>query len=315
MPIKIAEGLSAKEALEKEGIVTIGEERARTQHIRPLKILILNLMPIKEPTEMQLLRLLGDTPLQLEVDFARISTRKTTHTDTSYLDRVYLTYEDIKDRYYDGFIITGAPVEKMDFEEVDYWDEMKKYFTWADTHVFSTLHFCWAAQAGLYRDYGVTKRILPKKIFGIYQYGIVVPYHPLLRGFDDRYFIPQSRHTAIDDKKVDEIPDLIPLSRSPDLGINIIADRESRRIFVLGHFEYDLRTLEWEYKRDAEKGLPIALPENYYPYDDPQERPRFVWCSYAHLFYHNWLSLVYRETPFDLKELVSVGEHNPLHGK
>ena len=202
----------------------------------------------------------------------------------------------------------------MPYEEVDYWPEMLKYFNWADSHVFSTLHFCWAAQAGLYRDYGVEKRILPRKLFGIYQYNLTLAYHPLLRGFDDRYFIPQSRHTSIDDKKVDVTPELTVLSRSEENGINIISDKESRRIFVLGHFEYDLRTLEWEYKRDREKGLPICLPENYYPYDDPQEKPRFVWCSYAHLFYHNWLNFVYQETPYSLDNLMPFNVHNPLHG-
>lgn len=313
LPIKIADGLDAITELKKEGIVTINEARARTQDIRPLKILILNLMPIKKPTEVQLLRLLGDTPLQLSVDFARIASRETTHTDRSYLSKNYLTFDDIKDEKYDGFIITGAPVEKMPYEEVEYWPEMMKYFEWADTHVFSTLHFCWAAQAGLYRDYGVEKRILPRKLFGIYQYGLTMDYHPLLRGFDDRYFIPQSRHTSIDDKKVDETPELTVLSRSSENGINIISDQESRRIFVLGHFEYDLRTLEWEYKRDREKGLPIRLPENYYPYDDPQEKPRFVWCSYAHLFYHNWLNFVYQETPYSLDHLMPFNVHNPLH--
>lgn len=313
MPIKVADGIEAVSELQKEGIVTIGTERARTQDIRPLKILILNLMPIKKPTEVQLLRLLGDTPLQLDVDFAHTVSRETTHTDRSYLEQNYLTFDDIKDKRYDGFIITGAPVERMEYEEVDYWPEMLKYFEWADKNVFSTLHFCWAAQAGLYRDYGVQKRILPQKLFGIYQYGLQVPFHPLLRGFDDRYFIPQSRHTSIDDAKVDATPELIALSRSKDNGINIISDKESRRVFVLGHFEYDLHTLEWEYKRDRDKGLPTKLPANYYPYDDPQERPRFVWCSYAHLFYHNWLNFVYQETPYSLDDLVPFNVHNPLH--
>lgn len=303
MPIKIADGISALGALHDEGIVTIGEERARTQDIRPLRILILNLMPIKKPTELQLLRLLGDSPLQLEVDFARVTTRESTHTEPSYLNRVYCTFDDVKEQYYDGFIMTGAPVEKMDYEEVEYWPEILRYLSWADTHVFSTLHFCWAAQAGLYRDYGIAKRILPKKLFGIYQYGLTVDYHPLLRGFDDRYFIPQSRYTAVDDKKIDATPALQVLSRSADNGINIVSDHGSRRIFVLGHFEYDAGTLEWEYKRDKAKGLPTKLPENYYPYDDPMERPRFVWCSYAHLFYHNWLNWVYQETPYDLTQL------------
>ncbi len=303
MPIKIADGISAAAGLRKEGIVTIGEERARTQDIRPLKILILNLMPLKKPTELQLLRLLGDSPLQLEVDFARTATREASHTEPTYLERCYLTFDEIRDRYYDGFIITGAPVEKMDYEDVDYWPELMDYFRWADSHVFSVLHFCWAAQAGLYRDYQVKKTMLDHKLFGIYQYGITVHCHPLLRGFDDRYFIPQSRYTAIDDIKVDETPELEILSRSQEHGINIAATRNCRRIFILGHFEYDAGTLEWEYKRDREKGLPITIPEHYYPNDDPGESPRFVWCSYAHLFYHNWLNLVYQETPYDLRQL------------
>ncbi|WP_296955994.1 homoserine O-succinyltransferase [uncultured Dialister sp.] len=313
MPIRIPDGIEAIPELKKEGIVTIGEERARTQDIRPLKILILNLMPIKKPTEVQLLRLLGDSPLQINVDFARIASRETTHTDRSYLEENYLTFDEIKDRKYDGFIITGAPVEKMAYEEVEYWPEMLKYFEWADTHVFSTLHLCWAAQAGLYRDYGVQKKILPKKFFGVYQYNSTMAYHPLLRGFDDRYFIPVSRHTSIDDEAVDNCPELDVLSRSSNKGINIISDKESRRIFILGHFEYDLGTLSWEYKRDKEKGLPIRLPENYYPYDDPLERPRFVWCSYAHLFYHNWVNFVYQETPYSLDNLMPFDVHNPLH--
>lgn len=303
MPIKIADGISALDALKREGIVTIGETRAQTQDIRPLRILILNLMPIKKPTELQLLRLLGDSPLQLDIDFARIASRESTHTEPTYLNRVYRTFDDIKDQYYDGFIMTGAPVEKMAYERVEYWPEILKYLAWADTHVFSVLHFCWAAQAGLYRDYGIEKRILSRKLFGIYQYGLTMNYHPLLRGFDDRYFIPQSRYTAIDDRKVDATPELQVLSRSSENGINIISDFDSRRIFVLGHFEYDVGTLEWEYKRDKEKGLHPKLPENYYPYDDPMEHPRFVWCSYAHLFYHNWLNLVYQETPYDLHKL------------
>jgi len=303
MPIKIADGISALDALRGEGIVTIGEERARSQDIRPLRILILNLMPIKKPTELQLLRLLGDSPLQLEVDFARVSSRESTHTEPSYLNRVYCTFNEIKGQYYDGFIMTGAPVEKMDYEEVEYWPEILRYLSWADTHAFSTLHFCWAAQAGLYRDYGIAKRILPRKLFGIYQYGLTVDYHPLLRGFDDRYFIPQSRYTAVDDREIDETPALQALSRSVDNGISIVSDYGGRRIFVLGHFEYDAGTLEWEYKRDKAKGLRTKPPENYYPYDDPMERPRFVWCSYAHLFYHNWLNWVYQETPYDLRKL------------
>lgn len=303
MPIKIDDGISAISRLHEEGIVTIGAHRADTQDIRPLRILILNLMPLKKPTELQLLRLLGDSPLQIDVDFAQVESRESSHTDPTYLNRCYYTFPEIKDNFYDGFIITGAPVEKMQFEEVCYWPEIRRYLDWANTHVFSVLHFCWAAQAGLYYDYGVNKILLPQKLFGIYQYDVARKNHPLLRGFDDRYFIPQSRYTTIDDHKVDDTPALKVLSRSAQKGINIVTDESCRRIFVLGHFEYDAGTLAWEYKRDLEKGLQPRLPKHYYPFDDPAERPRFVWCSYAHLFYHNWLNLVYQETPYDLKEI------------
>ena len=243
MPVKITNELSAVENLLKEGIIAITEQRAVTQDIRPLKILILNLMPLKKPTELQLLRLLGNSPLQIEVDFARTVSRETTHTDNTYLDKAYLEFADIKDRYYDGFIITGAPVECFEFEEVEYWQELVDYIQWAQSHVFSVLSLCWAAQAVLYYHYGVQKHVLPRKLSGIYPYGLTLKYHPLLRGFDDRYFIPQSRHTDIDHQAVDATPDLKVLSRSLERGINICCTEDMRRVFVLGHFEYDRETL------------------------------------------------------------------------
>ena len=230
MPVKITNQLSAVENLLREGIIAITEERAVTQDIRPLKILILNLMPLKKPTELQLLRLLGNNPLQVEVDFARTVTRETTHTDNSYLDKAYLEFADIKDRYYDGFIITGAPVECLEFEEVEYWPELVDYIRWSQDHVFSVLSFCWSAQAVLYYYYGIQKHTLPRKFFGIYSYGLTVKHHPLLRGFDDRYFIPQSRHTDIDHQAVDAEPDLKILSRSVERGINICCTEDMRRI-------------------------------------------------------------------------------------
>lgn len=303
MPIKTAEHLSAIVKLQSEGIFTMEEGRAVTQDIRPLKILILNLMPLKKPTELQLLRLLGNTPLQLEIDFCRTVTRETTHTDNSYLDKVYLSYDDIKDRYYDGFIVTGAPVENYAFEEVDYWPELVKYFEWAEYHAYAVLYYCWAAQAALYYYYGVQKIALPEKLFGIYPYGLTVRNHPLLRGFDDRYFIPQSRHTAIDDAAVYAQKELTVLSRSVENGINICATKNLRRVFVLGHFEYDRYTLAEEYLRDKKKGLKIALPKYYYPDNDSSQQPTFKWCSYAHLFYLNWLNQVYQDTPYDLTQL------------
>lgn len=306
MPIKIADGLSAKEKLHEEGIFTIDKELALHQDIRPLRILILNLMPLKKPTELQLLRLLGDSPLQVEVDFCHTDSHESTHTDPSYLEENYYVFDEIKDNYYDGFIITGAPVEQIPFESVDYWPEMKTYFEWAKTHAFSTLHFCWGAQAALYYYYGIEKRLLPAKLFGIFEYQLTQKHHPLLRGFDDRYFIPQSRHTAINDIQVYNTPQLDILSRSVENGINIIGTPDHRRFFVLGHFEYDRRTLEEEYLRDKKKGLPIAVPKNYYPNDNDTKRPYFMWCSYAHLFYHNWLNIVYQETPYDLQAIAKI---------
>lgn len=306
MPIKIADGLSAKEKLHEEGIFTIDKGMALHQDIRPLRILILNLMPLKKPTELQLLRLLGDSPLQVEVDFCHTETHESTHTDPSYLEENYYVFDEIKDNYYDGLIITGAPVEQIPFESVDYWPEMKTYFEWAKTHAFSTLHFCWGAQAALYYYYGIEKRLLPAKLFGVFEYQLTQKHHPLLRGFDDRYFIPQSRHTAINDIQVYNTPQLDILSRSVENGINIIGTPDHRRFFVLGHFEYDRRTLEEEYLRDKKKGLPIAVPKNYYPNDNDTKRPYFTWCSYAHLFYHNWLNIVYQETPYDLQAIAKV---------
>ncbi|MSS81711.1 homoserine O-succinyltransferase [Acidaminococcus fermentans] len=303
MPIKIDSHLSAKEKLREENIITIDNERALTQDIRPLKILILNLMPLKKPTEVQLLRLLGNSPLQLEIDFCRPVSRVGTHTDNSYLESAYLEFRDVQDRYYDGLIVTGAPVEKLEFEDVEYWGEIEEYLEWARTHVYSVLHYCWGAQAGLYYYYDVPKIMFPQKLCGIYPYGLTVRNHPLLRGFDDRYFIPQSRYTTVDDAKVYSNPDLQVLSRSVENGINICATEDMRRIFVMGHFEYDRMTLRDEYVRDREKGLNPSLPKHYYPTDDTTQEPLFKWCSYAHLFYLNWLNVVYQDTPYDLHKL------------
>ncbi len=303
MPIKVNDQLSAVDNLRQEGIVTITEQRAHTQDIRPLRILILNLMPLKKPTELMLLRLLGNSPIQIEVDFCRTVTHEATHTDNSYLDSAYLEFQDIKDRYYDGFLVTGAPVECYDFEDVDYWQEFTEYMEWAKRHVFSVLYYCWGAQAGLYYHYGIQKHLLPKKFSGIYQYDLTMKYHPLLRGFDDRYFIPQSRHTDIDHAAVESHPALTVLSRSSYHGVNIVTAEDIRRVFVLGHFEYNRRTLEEEFVRDRDKGLHPAIPKYYYPENDPSEPPVFKWCSYAHLFYSNWINLVYQNTPYDLHDL------------
>ena len=303
MPIRIPDSLPAHAILEAENIFVMTEHRAMHQDIRPLNVLILNLMPTKIITETQLLRKLSNTPLQICVDFLQTASYTSTHTDPEHLKQFYYTFDQIKDRRYDGMIITGAPVENLDFKEVDYWPELCEIMEWSKSHVHSTFHICWGAQAALYHYYGINKIPLQKKLFGVYSYELTVKNNPLLRGFDDRYFIPQSRHTVIDDAAVDASPELQVLSRSTERGINIVTNKNLRQIFVLGHFEYGRRTLEEEYRRDKQKGLPIAVPDNYYPYNIDTEQPMFNWCSYAHLFYSNWLNYVYQETPYDLREL------------
>lgn len=303
MPIKIIDGLSAKEQLDKENIITITHERAVQQDIRPLRILILNLMPFKETAEVQLLRLLGDSPLQIDVDFCHVATYEGKHTQRTYLDNYYEVFDAICDRNYDGFIMTGAPIEQMPFEDVNYWKEITTYLDWAKEHVFSSIYYCWGAQAALYHWYGIDKLDLPKKLFGVYPYTLAVQHHPLLRGFDERYFIPQSRHTTIDDSQIEKIKDLQILSRSKENGSNIITTADCRQTFIMGHFEYDADSLEYEYLRDKGKNLPISVPVNYYPNNDDTQHPCVTWRSYAHLFYHNWLNFVYQETPYDLEQL------------
>ena len=305
MPIKTAAGLAANAGLRREGICTIDENRARTQDIRPLKLLVLNLMPMKERTELQLLRLLGNTPLQLEVDFAHTATHAAAHADPDYLERNYLTFTDVKDRLYDGLIITGAPVETLDFRDVDYWPEFQGYIAWAKTHAYATLTLCWAAQAALFERYGIGKKLLAKKLSGIYDYPRTLRHHALLRGFDDRYRIPQSRHTAADDAAIRREAELEVVSESPRHGINLVCSKDHRDTYVFGHFEYDRRTLAWEYERDARAGKNPEVPEHYFPEDDPGQRPEFTWKSSANLFFRNWINLLYEETPFDLAELLS----------
>lgn len=305
MPIRTAAGLAANAGLRREGICTIDEARARAQDIRPLRILILNLMPMKERTELQLLRLLGNTPLQVEADFARTATHLAAHSDPDYLERNYLTFSDVKDRLYDGFIITGAPVETLEFEAVDYWKEFEGYIAWAKTHAYATLSLCWAAQASLYARYGVGKTVLPKKLSGIYTYPRTIRHHALLRGFDDRYRIPQSRHTASDEAAVYAVPELEVVSRSEELGINILCSGDHRDAYVFGHFEYDRGTIAWEYERDLAAGKNPQVPENYFPCDNPALRPEFTWKSSANLFFRNWVNLLYEETPYDLAELLT----------
>ena len=296
--------LPAIEVLESENIFVMTHERAALQDIRPLKIAILNLMPTKIETETQLLRLLGNTPLQVDVELLHMASHVSRNTSSYHLNTFYKTFNDVKDQRFDGLIITGAPVEKMPFEEVDYWDEMCAIMEWSKTHVYSVLYICWGAQAGLYYHYGIQKHLMKEKLSGIYNHHVLNPYHPLMRGFDDNYFAPHSRYTEVyldDIKKHDE---LIVLSLSDLAGVHIVAEKSGRKFFVTGHAEYDRDTLAKEYFRDINKGLNPKVPYNYFPDDDDQKTPPFTWRSNAHLLVANWLNYyVYQQTPYDLNHL------------
>ncbi len=304
MPIKIIDDLPAKTQLSREHIFTIEQLRAQSQDIRPLQILILNLMPLKQTTEVQLLRLLGNSPLQVDVDFMHMSSHESKNTEASHLQRFYKTFDEVRNYRYDGLIITGAPVETIPFESVDYWDELTQIMTWSNKAVYSTLHICWGAQAGLYHHYGIEKKLLNAKCFGIFEHDIHDDLNELVRGFDDTYHIPQSRHTGIVEKQVYDHNDLYVLSSSNETGINIVTDYQNRKLFVLGHFEYDTLTLAKEYFRDLSKGQDIELPKNYFPNDDVNKKPVANWKAHGNLFFTNWLNLVYQWTPFDLRNLV-----------
>lgn len=304
MPINIDTSLPAAKILEKENIFLMSEERAITQDIRPLKILILNLMPTKIETETQLLRLLSNTPLQIDVELLQTATHTATHISQQHLFKFYKVFDDIKNQRFDGMIITGAPVEHLPFEKVDYWEELCTIMEWAKTHVFSTFHICWGAQAGLYYKYGIQKHPLPQKCFGVFEHQVLVPTHPLLRGFDEFFLAPHSRHTEILTQDVAKIKDLQILSISKQAGVYIIADKLGRNVYITGHSEYGRKTLAKEYFRDKEKGLAIAKPYHYFPNDDDTKLPIFTWRSHAHLLYSNWLNyFVYQQTPFDLQQL------------
>lgn len=299
MPIKIQNDLPAREFLEQENIFVVDENRAMHQDIRSLQICILNLMPLKEETEKQLLRALSNTPLQIDVSFMRVSSHISSNTSPNHLNRFYSTFDELKDNTYDGLIITGAPVEQMDFEEVDYWDELCRIFEWSKTNVTSTFHICWGAQAGLYYHFGIKKRLLDKKIFGIYEHQVLNRKVPLVRGFDDLFMIPHSRHTESDPEAIEACDDLVVLAKSPVAGILLCMTRDGKQIFVMGHGEYDRMTLDSEYKRDLSKGLPIDKPINYYPEDDPEKKPYLEWRSHCNLLYSNWLNFyVYQNTPY-----------------
>lgn len=305
MPIRIDNELPAKQKLEIENIFVMSNMRADTQDIRPLKIIILNLMPTKLETETQLLRLLSNTPLQIDVDFLQVATHKAKNVSKSHMDKFYYTFVEIKKNKYDGMIITGAPVEHLEFEEVDYWNELCTIMEWSKSNVYSTLHICWGAQAALYYHYGINKYRLEKKMFGIFPHISLDDTHPLMRGFDDVFYVPHSRHTEVRRQDIAQVKDLQILSYSEISGVHIVADMECRKFFVTGHSEYDRDTLAKEYFRDKAKGLPIDKPYNYFPNDDENLVPLMMWKGTANLLFNNWLNyFVYQKTPYDLNMLV-----------
>lgn len=304
MPIKIQDNLPAVEILNNENIFVMTENRAFHQDIRPLKIAILNLMPTKITTETQLLRLLGNTPLQVEVDLLNPKTHISKNTPEEHLMTFYKSFNEVKDQKFDGLIITGAPVEQMKFEEVDYWDELREIMEWSLHNVYSTLHICWGAQAGLYFHYNIPKYELNEKMFGVFPHKATKKNVKLLRGFDDEFFVPHSRHTEVRKEDIEKNPELTLLAESEESGVYIIAAKNGRQIFVSGHSEYDPLTLKSEYDRDIAKGLDIKVPKNYYPQDDPSKNPMVKWRSHANLLFSNWLNYyVYQETPFNLYEI------------
>lgn len=304
MPIRIDNELPAKQSLEIENIFVMSNTRADTQDIRPLKIIILNLMPTKLETETQLLRLLSNSPLQVDVEFLQVATHEAKNVSKSHMDKFYKTYDEVKSNKYDGMIITGAPVEQMEFEEVDYWNELCKIMEWSKTNVYSTFHICWGAQAGLYYHYGIKKYKTSKKIFGIFPHKSLDETHPLMRGLDDIYYVPHSRHTEIKTQDIAQVKDLQILSYSDMAGIHIVSDMECRKFFITGHSEYDRETLAKEYFRDKEKGLDIDIPYNYFPNDDTNATPRMEWKGTANIIFNNWLNyFVYQKTPYDLSTL------------
>ena len=301
MPIRVQNDLPVKEILERENIFVMDEHRATHQDIRPIRIGLLNLMPLKEETELQILRSLSNTPLQVDVVFVHVASHQSKNTSTSHLNKFYVTFEEIKKEKFDGFIITGAPVEQMPFEEVDYWEELKQIMEWTKTNVTSTLHLCWGAQAGLYYHYGIDKVQLDEKLFGIFRHRVLNRKIPLVRGFDDVFLAPHSRHTDVPIEKISADERLMILAESEKAGAFLTMAEDGRQIFVMGHPEYDRVTLDKEYKRDKEKGLPIKMPENYYENDDDTKKPLLTWRATANNLYTNWLNYyVYQVTPYDM---------------
>lgn len=302
MPVRVQGELPAKEILERENIFVMDENRASHQDIRPLQIVILNLMPLKEETELQLLRSLSNTPLQVDVTFLTVKSHESKNTSTSHLNKFYETWDEIRENHYDGLIITGAPVEQMEFEEVDYWEELVQIMEWSKTNVTSTIHLCWAAQAGLYHHYGLKKHMLSEKKFGLFWHKVLNRKIPLVRGFDDMFLAPHSRHTEVSAEDIHACKELMVLAESDEAGVFLCMADNGRQIFIMGHPEYDRITLDGEYKRDKGKGLPIELPVNYYRNDDPETKPLLMWRAHANTLYTNWLNYyVYQVTPYDLK--------------
>ena len=306
MPIAIPNDLPAAEILQNENIFVMKQTRAETQQIRPLEIVLLNLMPTKIVTETQLSRMMGNTPLQVHLELMMLSSHKPKNTPEEHLLAFYKTFDELKDRKFDGMVITGAPVENMPFEQVSYWEELKQIMEWSKDHVHSTFHICWGAQAGLYYHYGINKKPLPEKLFGVFPHKADYKRAILLRGFDDEFWVPHSRHTTVDRADIEAVPALKILASSDEAGVYIVMNKEGRQIFVTGHSEYDPDTLEREYFRDKYRGLPIQVPKNYYPDDDDSKAPIVRWRGHGNLLYSNWLNyFVYQTTPYDI---MTVGQ-------
>jgi len=309
MPIKVQADLPAIKVLESENIFVMPEDVAMRQNIRPLKIIILNLMPTKIETETQLLRLLGNSPLQVDVELLQTATHHSKNTSSLHLTKFYKTFDDIKEQKFDGMIITGAPVEQLKFEDVDYWQELTEIMEWSKHNVYSTLHICWGAQAGLYYHYGIDKYDMGYKLSGIFQHRVLNPNHPLMRGFDDRFSLPHSRYTGVSREDINEHPELEILATSRMAGVAVVCSKDGRKFFILGHGEYDRNTLATEYFRDLKKGLHPSIPHNYFPEDDPEATPPLTWRSNATMLFTNWLNYyVYQQTPYDLEDLKKMFE-------
>ncbi len=310
MPIKIPNDLPAVKTLADENIFVMTEKRAITQDIRPLKILLLNLMPTKIATETQFTRLLGNSPLQVELELIHTMSHKAKNVSEDHLLAFYKTFDEVKENYYDGLIITGAPVEHMEFEEVEYWQELCEIMQWSKTHAHSTLHICWGAQAGLYYHYGIKKHGLPGKLFGVFPHTVEYRKSILFRGFDDIFMVPQSRHTTVDREDIEKVRSLEILASSEECGVYAVRSKEGRQIFITGHSEYDPETLKNEYVRDVGLGKPISVPKNYFPNDDPELPPRVSWRAHANLLFSNWLNyFVYQTTPYDINSVAKESKN------